>query len=163
MVLQASRLARRHFLLGVIASSSLFDRGALAAPPGDRSTIHQEDDFAAPPHRIYAVLTEEKEFADATGAPAKIGMGEGGAFSLFGGAIVGRNIELVSDRRVVQAWRDTAWPPGLYSIARFELRAADKGTHLTFDQGGYPLRDYVSLVSGWHSHYWEPMKKYFGN
>ncbi|HWF64281.1 MAG TPA: SRPBCC domain-containing protein [Rhizomicrobium sp.] len=161
MVLQASRPARRHLLLGVIASSSLFNRGALAAPPGDKSTIHQEDDFTAPPHRVYAVLTEEKAFADATGAPAKIAISEGGAFSLFGGAIVGRNIELVPDQRVVQAWRDSAWGPGVYSVARFELSAAGPGTHLVFDQGGYPVSDYASLVSGWHSHYWEPMKKYF--
>jgi len=28
---------------------------------------------------------------------------------------------------------------------------------------GYPLNDEASLKSGWHSHYWEPMKKYFLN
>ncbi len=153
--------ARRHLLLGGLAVSMLSGR-ALAAPPKAGSSIHQEDDFAAPPHRVYAALTDEKEFAAFTGAPAKIGAGEGGAFSLFGGAIVGRTIELAPDRRVVQAWRDSAWGPGVYSVAKFELSAAGQGTHLVFDQGGYPMSDYVSLVSGWHSHYWEPMKKYFG-
>jgi activator of HSP90 ATPase len=160
MALRALEPARRHLLLGGFAATIISGR-ALAAPALIKSTIRQEENFAVPPHRVYAVLTEEKEFAAATGAPAKIAMSEGGAFSLFGGAIVGRNIELVPDQRVVQAWRDSAWGPGVYSVARFELSAAGQGTHLAFDQGGYPLSDTTSLVSGWHSHYWEPMKKYF--
>jgi activator of HSP90 ATPase len=161
MGIRFSGPARRHLLLGGLAASMLSGR-ALAASPKAKSSIHQEDDFAAPPHRVYVALTDEKEFAAFTGAPAKIGVGEGGAFSLFGGAITGRTIELVPDKRVVQAWRDSDWGPGVYSVAKFELSAAGQGTHLVFDQGGYPMSDYASLVSGWHSHYWEPMKKYFG-
>jgi activator of HSP90 ATPase len=161
MALKVSGPARRHLLLGGLAVS-MFPGRVLAASPKPRSSIHQEDDFAVPPHRVYAALTDEKEFAAFTGAHAKIGAGEGGAFSLFGGAITGRTIALVPDRRVVQAWRDSDWGPGVYSVARFELNAAGQGTHLVFDQGGYPMSDYASLVSGWHSHYWEPMKKYFG-
>ena len=160
MALEVSGPARRHLLLGGLAVSMLPGR-VLAASPKTRSSIHQEEDFAAPPHRVYAALTDEKEFAAFTGAPAKIGAGEGGAFSLFGGAILGRTIELVPDKRVVQAWRDSDWGPGVYSVAKFELSAAGQGTHLVFDQGGYPMSDYASLVSGWHSHYWEPMKKHF--
>ena len=160
MILGASEPARRHLLSGGFAVAMMSGR-ALAAPAGTKSAIHQEENFAVTPHRLYAVLTDEKEFAAATGAPAKIAAGEGGAFSLFGGAIVGRTIELVPDRRVVQAWRDSAWGPGVYSVAKFELNAAGQGTHLVFDQGGYPMSEHASLVSGWHSHYWEPMKKYF--
>ena len=161
MALRALEPARRHLLLGGFAATIISGR-ALAAPAATKSAIHQEENFAVPPQRLYAVLTQEKEFAAATGAPATIGAGEGGPFSLFGGAIVGRTIELVPDQRVVQAWRDSAWGPGVYSVARFELSAAGQGTHLVFEQGGYPMSDYASLVSGWHSHYWEPMKKYFG-
>ena len=151
---------RRHLLL-----AGLFAGGALAVPAAKaadgNAQIHQEVDFAAPPAKIYAALLDEKTFASVTGAPATIGRGEGAAFSLFGGAIVGRNLELVPDRRVVQAWRDSAWKPGLYSVVKFELAAAGQGTHLAFDQGGYPLSDYASLTAGWPAHYWEPMKKHF--
>jgi len=41
--------------------------------------------------------------------------------SLFGGHIVGRHVELAPNERVVQAWRVADWPPGVYSIAKFEL------------------------------------------
>jgi activator of HSP90 ATPase len=37
-------------------------------------------------------------------APTQISREVGGAFSLFGGIIVGRHIELVPNERIVQAW-----------------------------------------------------------
>ena len=45
----------------------------------------------------------------------------GGAFTLFGGHIVGRHIELMPNQRIVQAWRVVDWNPGVYSIVKFEL------------------------------------------
>jgi activator of HSP90 ATPase len=161
MALDNKRPARRQLLLVGLAGGAMLAAGKALAAPKASAGIHQEEDFPVQPARVYAALTDEKVFSAFSGAPAKIGKGEGDAFSLFGGAIVGRNLELAPGRRVVQAWRDSAWGPGLYSIARFELASAGQGTHLVFDQGGYPLSDYASLVSGWHSHYWEPMKKYF--
>ena len=146
---------------GFVGGAALFAINARAAPVN--GTIYQEENFTVPPHRVYAVLLDEKEFSTITGAPARIGGGEGDAFSLFGGAIVGRNLELVPDRRLVQAWRPSDWGAGLYSVVRFELTPAVQGTHLVFNQVGYPLNDEASLKSGWHSHYWEPMKKYFLN
>jgi len=148
-------------VLAGLAGSAMIVPDKVLAAAKESASIHQEENFAVPPHRVYVALTDEKEFSAFSGAPAKIGKGEGDAFSLFGGAIVGRNIELLPDRRIVQAWRDADWASGLYSVARFELMAAGKGTRLVFDQGAYPLSDYASLVSGWHAHYWEPMKKYF--
>lgn len=151
---------RRLLLAGLAGGALLAASNALAAPKISAS-IHQEETFAVPPHRVYAALTDEKEFAAFSQAPARFDAGEGQAFSLFGGAITGRTIELVPDHRIVQAWRSGDWPPGLYSIARFELIPAGQGTHLVFDQGAYPVSDYAGLVSGWHLHYWERLKKYF--
>jgi len=84
----------------------------------------------------------------------------GGAFSMFGGVIVGRHIELVPDARVVQAWRVAYWPKGLYSIARFELVEQGAATKIVFDHTGFPAGDAESLASGWKAHYWEPLAKF---
>ena len=149
---------RRLILVGLAALVPLTAARADEAIPG---AIRQAADFTVAPSRVYQVLTDEKQFAAMSGAPARIENKEGGAFSLFGGAIVGRNLELVEGKRVVQAWRDAAWAPGLHSVIRFELTATAKGTHLSFDQAGYPESDRTSLVAGWKSHYWEPMKAYF--
>jgi activator of HSP90 ATPase len=135
---------------------------ALMARPvlAENATVHQEVDFAAAPARIYAALLDDKQFGAFTGAPAMIERGEGGAFSLFGGAIIGRNVELVPGKRVVQAWRDAAWKPGVYTMVKFELIQRGGGTHLVLDQSGYPTGEYHSLSIGWPAHYWAPMKKF---
>ena len=153
-------LERRHLIVGGLLS--LVPTGMARAAEIIPGAIRQQADFTAAPSRVYQLLTDEKQFAAMSGAPAKIENREGGAFSLFGGAIIGRNLELADGTRVVQAWRDAAWAAGLYSIARFELTASGKGTHLAFDQSGYPQSDRASLVKGWKSHYWEPMRVYLG-
>ena len=60
-------------------------------------------------------------------APTQIDARPGGAITLFGGYITGFNLELVSDTRLVQAWRSGAWKPGEYSIARFVLEPQGGG------------------------------------
>lgn len=123
-------------------------------------TIHQEVDFKASPQRIYEALLDTKQFSAFAGMPAEINREVGGAFSLFGGHIIGRNVELIPNKRIVQAWRVVDWPEGVYSIARFELKAQGSGTHLVFDHTGFPedLRDH--LAEGWADHYWARLKKY---
>src|SRR5882724_11732191 len=102
------------------------------------STIHHEVNLPAAPSRVYEALVNGEKFAEITGAPASGEGTEGAAFSSFGGHITGRHIELVSGKRVVQAWRAKTWPEGEYSIVRFELSADGKGTKLVFDHAGFP-------------------------
>src|SRR5262245_23939985 len=93
--------------------------------------IHQEVVFNASPALVYQALTDTKQFSKITGgAPTEISTEVGGAFSCFGGMIVGRNIELVPHQRIVQAWRVKNWEPGVYSIAKFELKAQGSETKL---------------------------------
>ena len=131
-----------------------------ADDPSKAITIHQEIDFNASPQRIYEALLDAKQFSEFSGRQAEIDREVGGAFSLFDGHIAGRNVELVPNKRIVQAWRTADWPEGVYSIARFELKAQGSGTHLVFDHTGFPkgLRDH--LAEGWEGHYWLLLKKY---
>jgi activator of HSP90 ATPase len=125
-----------------------------------RTALHQEIDFKASSQRIYEVLLDAKQFAAFTGAPAEIDPKAGGAFSMFGGMIVGRNVELVPNQRIVQAWRPTHWDAGIYSIARFELKAQGSESRVVLDHTGFPEGEFDHLDGGWHSHYWEPLKKF---
>ena len=135
--------------------------GAPAKPaPADSSPIHQEVDFDANPQSIYNALLDSKQFAAFTGAPADIHSEVGGAFSCFDGVISGRNIELVPNQRIVQAWRVSAWPPGVYSIVKFELKAQGSGTKLIFDHSGFPDGAREHLDMGWKAKYWTPLQKY---
>lgn len=123
------------------------------------STIHQELTFSAAPSRVYQTLVDAKRFAEVTGAPASGESSEGAAFSVFGGHVTGRHVELVPDKRVVQVWRAKTWPEGVYSVARFELQPDGTGTKLVFDHGAFPddMKDH--LAKGWHSNYWDNLAK----
>ena len=122
--------------------------------------IHQEVTFAATPERVYKALTDSREFAAFTDAVAEISSHEGGAFTCFGGFVLGRNVELVANTRVVQAWRVSNWPEGVYSIVRFELRADGEGAKLVLSQDGVPDDAVAHVDPGWHQKYWEPLRKY---
>jgi len=166
-------LPTRRRAIAAIASSI----GALAASPlaGSQQSmpekpataehaaltaIHYEIDFKASPQRLYEAILDEKQFAAFSGMPATIDRTPGGAFSMFGGMIVGRNVELVPNQRIVQAWRSPSFDPGIYSIVHFEFKPRAAESTLIFDHTGFPAGHYDSLDSGWHEHYWEPLKKF---
>lgn len=123
-------------------------------------TIHQEVRIKARPEKVYSALTNAREFSEVTGAPADIAAVEGGAFSLFGGQITGRNVELRVNEGLVQAWRVGAWPKGVYSIVRITLERAGDETNLILDHSGFPDGAAEHLESGWPKMYWQPLKTY---
>jgi len=133
------------------------------------NAIRQEVSIEASPQRVYDALLDARRFREFTGAPAEIDPSPGGAFACFGGIVTGRNIELVPNRRIVQAWRVTMWPEGLYSIVRFELQpeGPPEGprTRLIMDHVGFPeeMRAHLNgeqTDGGWQRQYWNPLKKY---
>jgi uncharacterized protein YndB with AHSA1/START domain len=136
-------------------------------------SIHQEVDFKANRKRVYEALTDAKQFErvvqlsdarktmmPAKAPPAEISPEAGGVFSMFGGLIAGRHIELVPNERIVQAWRPAYWKPGVYSIVKFELSDSGTGTKLVLDHAGFPDGDGKSLLDGWNKNYWQPLAKY---
>jgi activator of HSP90 ATPase len=122
--------------------------------------LHQEIAIQAVPHRVYEALLDSKRFAAFTGMPAQISRDAGGVFSTFGGLIEGRNVELVPDKRIVQAWRPGDWEPGVYSLVKFELGEKGSATVLILDHTGFPEGSFRHLDSGWYLRYWEPLKKF---
>src|SRR5882724_8388384 len=136
------------------------------APPAPATTaatsLHQEIELHAAPRRIYDLLLDANAFSAFSGDVADVGPNEGQAFSLFGGRITGRNVELVPPERIVQAWRSRSWAVGVYSVVRFALTARAAGTLLVLDHTGFPDGSGAQLASGWHEHYWQPLAKFLG-
>ena len=170
-------LTRRRAILGAamaLGGLALYRTRARAETEEEIShtaeAIHQETSFKASRKRIYESLTDTKQFdkviklggaSTALGSePTKISSEGGGVFILFGGHIIGRQIELVPNERIVQAWRVVDWEPGVYSIASFELREQGSGTKIVFDHMGFPKGLAKHLAAGWRSHYWEPLEKF---
>jgi activator of HSP90 ATPase len=173
---------RRQLIAGVAAAFGGLTMGSTEAWAGAEEevshtaeSIHHEHVFKASRKRVYEALTDASQFSKivqlgaamksgmAPGAkPAEISREAGGAFSLFGGYVTGRQIELVPNERIVQAWRAGSWDPGIYSIAKFELVEQGSGTKIIFDHTGFPKGDGEHLAEGWKGNYWEPLEKFLG-
>lgn len=121
-------------------------------------SIRQSISIRCSPERLYGAMISDAQFGQATGAPANIAAEEGGPFSCFGGQITGRQIELKTNRRIVQAWRAGSWPEGVYSVVRFDIVRENGSTTVTMDQSGFPDGDKPHLEAGWHKMYWTPLK-----
>src|SRR5215813_444342 len=100
-------MTRRHLVTTLI---SLIASCIISAQCDKSITIHQEIEFSATPQQVYEALLGSKKFTEFSGRPAEINREVGGAFSLFKGHIIGRNLELVPNQRIVQAWRVVTWP-----------------------------------------------------
>ena len=126
-------------------------------------TVHQEIVFAAAPERIYDAYMDSRKHSQFTAnGDANISREAGGEFSAHGGAILGRNVELVPNRRIVQAWRVADWDEGVYSMVRIELKPEGSGTRLVLDHAALPEGAEDHIDGGWHERYWDPLKKYLG-
>jgi uncharacterized protein YndB with AHSA1/START domain len=171
---------RRQLISGAAVAFGALTFGAagLFARPEDvishaADSIHMENVFAASRKRVYDALTDAKQFTEIVKlsaamksgmvkdpAPAEISREAGGAFKLFGSIIFGRQLELVPNERIVQAWRAAYWEAGAYSIAKFTLAEEGTGTKIIFDHTGFPKGDADNLVAGWKGNYWEPLAKF---
>jgi activator of HSP90 ATPase len=161
----------------VAAETSATPRAANPTAPDGLShiseAIRQQVTFDANPQRIYQALTSTSDFdtitrlsdgavlLTAAGAkPTSISTEIGGSFTLFGGYVTGRHLEMLPGERLVQAWRAGSWLPGEFSIVAFHLTAAGGKTTLDFEHRGFPDGNGASLARGWHAHYWEPLAKF---
>jgi activator of HSP90 ATPase len=174
-----SGITRRHLIVFAgLSTVATGNRSVLAQDKADRGlrvaeSIHQEPVVGASRERVYQALTDAQvfdrlvTFSDAAKSmggerkPARIDARPGGEFALFGGYISGRFIELVPGQLIVQAWRTGGWARGTYSVARFELVAAEKTTRIVFDHGGFPAGQGEHLSQGWYLNYWEPLRQLF--
>lgn len=176
-VTQVDGINRRQAIFGALAAFSalgVLGPETLAHPTQEIShsaeAIHQEPVFKASRKRVYEALTETKQFdklvklsgiSDALGTkPTQISNEVGGTFAIFGGHIIGRQLELLPDERIVQAWRVVDWEPGWYSIAKFNLVEQGSDTKIVFDHTGFPKGLGEHLASGWKEHYWDTLQKY---
>ena len=125
-----------------------------------KKTIRQTVTFDASPHDVFELLMDSKKHSKFTNASARISRKAGGAISIFDNWITGKNLEIVTDKRIVQSWRAELenWSEDYFSKVTFILEKDGKKTRLRFIHSGVPEQHYQSLKEGWYEHYWNPMK-----
>ena len=124
-------------------------------------TIEQTVFFEAAPEEIYDALLDPRKHSEFTGSPATTSAKESSKFTAWEGYIVGKNLQLVRGKKVVQEWKTTEWPDG-YPASRLELTLTAKkgGTELKMVHSKVPEEQVASYAGGWKSAYWDPLKAY---
>ena len=122
-------------------------------------TVDHSLKLAGSPHQVYELLMDSEKHSAFTGGKAEISREVGGDFTIMGGGLGGKNLELVRDKKIVQSWRSGDWPEGHYSTVTFLLEEENGETRLSFVQAGVPASAYESINDGWRTYYWGPMSK----
>lgn len=117
----------------------------------------------ASPKEIYDSWLSSEGHSKMTGSPATVSNKVGGEFDAWDGYIHGKNLELVSGKRIVQAWRTSEFsddePDSRIEIT---LKPAGKQTKLTLQHTGLPAHG-GQYEQGWVDSYFTPMKEYFSS
>jgi len=118
----------------------------------------------ATPKEIYDIYMNPKKHAEITGGTATIEAKANGKFSVYGGGLTGKILQLEKDKMIVQSWRSDAFKKtDLDSTLILQLEAKGKDTLLHMVHANVPEQDHKGVTDGWASYYWEPIKEYLKN
>lgn len=114
------------------------------------------------PKKIYEAWLSAKKHTAMTGAGAEIDPKVGGMFTAWDGYIEGKNIELVPNKKIVQAWRTSEFPArSKDSQVEIFFEKEKTGTRVTLIHTNIPKGQEEGYRVGWEDYYFKPMKKYF--
>ena len=106
----------------------------------------------AEPEMVYRTLTTETTIALWTGEEAQMVPEPGTEFSMWTGAIAGRNRAFEPDKMIEQEWY-FGEEPEQPSIVRIRLHEHKKGTSLEVRHTNIPDESYEDIVEGWKDTY----------
>ncbi len=121
-------------------------------------------EIPATPQAIYSAWLDSERHALMTDSESAIASQVVGAeYKAHGEYITGKNIELIPFKKIVQSWRSSSFKPE-DEDSLLEVIFEEKGgeTQLTLIHSNIPEQEY-HVETGWVSHYFEPMKKYFSS
>jgi len=113
------------------------------------------------PKQLYDLYMDAKKHSKVTGGPAKITNKEGAKYSVHGGYIQGKNLQLVKDKMIVQSWRASEWSKDDLDstfVLKFESKGKDAEVHMV--HANIPDKHVAGIKKGWGQHYWKPWKNY---
>ena len=105
----------------------------------------------APPEEVYQALTNPISIQLWTGEEDEMSTEPGSEFSLWEGSIVGRNIEFIENKKIVQQWYFDGQSDD--SIVTIKLHADKAGTSVELRHTNIPDADYNDISEGWTDSY----------
>ena len=113
----------------------------------------------APPEDVYMALTNPNTIHLWSGEEAEMSTVPGTEFSLWDGSIVGKNLEFIKDKKIVQQWYfgDQATE----SIVTIILHPHQEGTSVELKHTNIPDQDYDDIVEGWKESYFRSIREFY--
>jgi len=113
----------------------------------------------APAEDIYRALTLPGTIQLWTGEPAEMSTEPGSEFSLWDGSIVGKNLEFVQDKKIVQQWYFGDQTDE--SIVTIILHPHQAGTSVELRHTNIPDQDYLDIKEGWDNSYFGSLQEFY--
>lgn len=126
-----------------------------------RNTICKTVVLPAPADELYRMYMSSEVHSEITGAPAKISEEAGSPFEAFGGLLVGKTLQVVKHRLIVQSWRSVNFrksDPDSTLIISFTPEDDDGRIDLVHLH--VPDSDFQGICGGWDSRYFAPWLTY---
>ncbi len=108
---------------------------------------------------MYTTLTNPATIQLWTGEPAEMSTVPGSDFSLWSGSIVGKNLEFIENRQIVQEWYFGDQEE--QSVVTIKLHPDKQGTSLELRHTNIPDEDYEDVVEGWNINYTGSLTDFF--
>jgi activator of HSP90 ATPase len=105
----------------------------------------------APPEEVYLALTTASTILLWSGYDAVMSTEAGTEFSLFEDSIAGKNLEFVTNKKIVQEWYFGDQEKA--SIVTIILHTDKQGTSLELRHTNIPDADFEDIVAGWDGYY----------
>jgi len=115
----------------------------------------------APPEDVYLALTNEATMMLWTGDQASFKAEVGAEFSMWDGSIVGKNITLESNKKIVQEWFFGEEATDNPSIVTIKFHVHNQGTSLEVRQSNIPDEEYDDIADGWTNSYMAELYEFY--
>jgi len=113
----------------------------------------------AMPEDVYLAITHPATLHLWTGEEADMSTEPNSEFALWGGSIVGRNLEFEVNKKIVQQWYFGEQPEK--SIVTIKLHAHENGTSVELIHTNIPDNDYDDIVEGWNKVYFQSLREFY--
>ncbi|HXB39587.1 MAG TPA: SRPBCC domain-containing protein [Bacteroidia bacterium] len=115
--------------------------------------------LSATPEEVYIALTNPLTIKLWTNEEAEMSTEPGSEFSIMGDSIVGKNIEFVENKKIVQQWYFGEQEEE--SIVTIKIHPHAEGASVELRHSNIPDETFDDIVEGWNSAYFGSLQEYF--
>jgi activator of HSP90 ATPase len=119
--------------------------------------IEQRYTIQTSPEKVWDALVNPETIKKWGGGPVVMSDKAGTEFSLWGGDVYGKNLEVDKNKKLVQEWYGGEW--AYPSTVTFSLSADGHCTEVILVQKDVPENEIKDINEGWRDYYMEPIKK----